>query len=97
MAKTLIIPGIVVLLFCFFSSGCATYRTIESASPGSPKFFSGTRLDVNAIKNNKVAMKKFNAKAPEYPLLDLPASILADLIISPLSFGVAIYESITHQ
>jgi len=84
-----------MLLLCFVTlhiNGCATVDTISRATSGSPKFFSGTRLDVNALAGNKVAMKKFKVQPPKYPLLDLPASFVLDLFIAPVTAGVALYE-----
>jgi len=78
-----------------FSTGCATYKTIENAKIGSPKFFSGTRLNLNALNKNDVAMKKFTASPPKYPAVDLPFSFFGDLMISPLTGGMAAYEVIT--
>lgn len=85
---------LVSLVLASSSSGCATYRTLEHGTAGSPKFFSGTRLDWHAFNDNKVALKKFKVDPPEYPLLDLPASFVLDLAISPLSGGFVIYEAI---
>src|SRR5207249_6805701 len=44
------VPVVVLLLS---STGCATYRTISTAEQGSPKVFSGTRLDVSAIRGDE--------------------------------------------
>lgn len=76
------------------SSGCATYKTIEKAEYGSPKFFSGTRLNVHAINKNRIALKKFSVTPPKYPLLDLPGSMVLDLVVSPLTGGMAAYETL---
>ena len=73
-------------------NGCATISTINNSVPGSPKFFSGTRLDITAMADNKAAMKKFTVQPPKYPLLDLPASFVLDLCISPVTSGIALYE-----
>jgi len=72
--------------------GCATYNTISEARPGSPKIYSGTRLDVIAIQGDEHAQAKFKADAPKHPLLDLPLSILLDTIVLPLSFSISGYE-----
>ena len=92
MTKWLRIIVAWLLITCVY--GCATIDTISSAKPGSPKFFSGTRLDINALSDNKVAMKKFQVEPPKYPMLDLPASFAADLFMSPLTQGAALYEVI---
>ena len=86
---------IVMTLLCLATlniNGCATVDTISNAKPGSAKFFSGTRLDINALAGNNVAIKKFEVQPPKYPLLDLPASFMLDLIIAPMTAGVALYE-----
>lgn len=85
-----IVPGVVLLLS--LSSGCATYRTISTAEEGSPKVFSGARLDVNAILGDEVALRKFKADPPRYPLVDLPLSIGFDIVILPLTVPIATGE-----
>lgn len=73
-------------------SGCATFGTIDKASPGSPKVYSGTRLDVYAITDNGVALRRFPAAPPRYPLLDLPFCLVADTMLLPLTVPTASYE-----
>jgi len=84
-----IVPVAVLLLS---STGCATYRTISKAEQGSPKVFSGTRLDVSAIRGDEVALRKFKADPPSYPLVDLPLSIGFDIAILPLTVPIATGE-----
>ena len=84
-----IVPVVVLLLS---STGCATYRTISTAEQGSPKVFSGTRLDVSAIRGDEVALRKFRAAPPRYPLVDLPLSIGFDIAILPLTVPIATGE-----
>jgi uncharacterized protein YceK len=84
-----------MIIFVIGSAGCATVRTVPSlATPEQPKIYSGTRLDLNAISENEEALKKFNAKSPEHPLIDLPFSALLDTFMLPLTFSVATYELI---
>ena len=83
------VPVVVLLLS---STGCATYRTISTAEQGSPKVFSGTRLDVSAIRGDEVALRKFKADPPRYPLVDLPFSIGFDIAILPLTVPIATGE-----
>jgi len=78
------------------STGCATYKTLDNITPNSPKFFSGTRLNANAINKNTVALKKFKVSPPKYPFLDLPGSFLLDLVASPATGIMAIYDIATH-
>ena len=82
----------VAVLSLPLSSGCATYRTISTAEQGSPKVFSGTRLDVSAIWGDEVALRKFKADPPRYPLVDLPFSIGFDIAILPLTVPIATGE-----
>ena len=74
--------------------GCASYRTIATAERGTPKVFSGTRLDVQAILHNEYGLRKFKTEPPSYPWLDLPFSVFADMMVFPLSSSVAFYELI---
>ncbi len=93
IAKTVITSFILVMLSAT-TTGCATYRTISEAAPGSPKVFSGTRLDINVIRGNEIGIRKFKVAPPPYPTVDLPFSIFLDTLIFPLTFSVAAYEFI---
>ncbi len=70
-----------LIVTCALSGGCATYRSLDSATADSPKIFSGTRMDIHAIRKDRVALLKFNAKPPKYPWLDLPFSFIADFFL----------------
>ena len=83
---------ILVLALVSTLPGCATYSTISEAKPGSPKIYSGTRLDLNAIQGNEHAQLKFKTLPPKNPGLDLPFSFLLDTIMLPLSLSVSGYE-----
>jgi uncharacterized protein YceK len=93
IAKT-VTTSIVLIMVPMASTGCATYRTISEAAPGSPKVFSGTRLDINVIRGDDVGVRKFKVAPPPYPMVDLPFSLLLDTFIIPLTFPVATYELI---
>ena len=88
-AYTIILASLIVS-----ASGCATYRTLDAAGANGPKFFSGTRQDMYAINNDNVGLKKFKVDPPKYPLLDLPASFILDLIVSPATGIMAISEGV---
>jgi len=62
------------------------------ATPAHPKIYSGARLDFYGISQNEEALKKFNAKSPEHPLIDFPFSVILDTVILPITFPVACYE-----
>lgn len=90
-SRTLLPLLLVVLVFGM--DGCATIRTMPSlASPEHPKVYSGARLDFHTIKKNEEPLKKFNAKAPEHPLIDFPFSVILDTVILPVTIPVASYE-----
>ncbi|CAG8868368.1 hypothetical protein PS627_02990 [Pseudomonas fluorescens] len=65
--------------------GCATVRTLDAAKPGAPVVYSGTRLDLYALKGGCCAVDRFGAEAPAYPGIDLPGSALLDTVLLPLS------------
>ena len=88
------IHTIIIAGFFVTSSGCATYKTLDAAGANGPKFFSGTRLDMNTINKDNVGLKKFKVDPPRYPLLDLPASFILDLIVSPATGIMAISEGV---
>jgi uncharacterized protein YceK len=80
----------VVLVF----TGCATYKTISVTKYGSssPRIYSGTRLNIHAILDNRYALKKFDATPPEYPILDLPASFALDTLFLPMTASSVMTE-----
>lgn len=83
----------VIIIFCFELYGCATIRTMPSLTTyGSPKIYIGTRLDLQAIMENELGLKKFKVEPPKYPLLDLPFSLILDTAILPTTYPVAAYE-----
>jgi len=75
-------------------TGCASFDTISAARPGSPKIYSGTRLDLHAAQGDRYAVEKFRVPPPAQPLLDLPFSFLLDTIALPLTLSVSGYEII---
>ena len=83
---------IVISMLGLLSNGCATYRTISAVTYGSPRVYSGTRLNINAISDNHVALKKFDVEPPEHPVLDLPASFVFDTAMLPLTLASALFE-----
>jgi uncharacterized protein YceK len=87
-----VLVGALVAIFAVCIEGCATYRTISTAGPGSPKVLSGTRLDLVAIRGDQIAIKRFRVEPPGYPLVDVPFSFAFDLLIFPLTTSVAAYE-----
>lgn len=86
----IIIISTVVLLF----TGCATYKTISVAKYGSssPRIYSGTRLNIHAVLDNRYALKKFDVTPSEYPVLDLPASFALDTLLLPMTASSVLTE-----
>ncbi|WPN46631.1 MULTISPECIES: YceK/YidQ family lipoprotein [unclassified Pseudomonas] len=76
---------LLVMVLVLQLTGCATVRTLDAAKPGAPVVYSGTRLDLYALKGGCCAMDRFGAEAPSYPGVDLPASALLDTLLLPLS------------
>ena len=67
--------------------GCASVRTLDAAKPGAPLVYAGTRLDLYALQGGCCAEQRFGAEAPTHPGLDLPASLLLDSLLLPLSLA----------
>ncbi len=88
------VPVVIALLIAISLPGCASYSTISEAKPGSPKIYSGTRLDLNALQGNEQALLKFKVEPPQKPLLDLPFSILLDTVMFPLTLSISGYEAL---
>jgi uncharacterized protein YceK len=83
----------IVIAMALGLNGCATVRTMPTlASYGSPKVFSGTRLDINAVRGNRAGLEKFKVQAPAHPLIDLPFSAMLDTIILFATLPIATYE-----
>jgi uncharacterized protein YceK len=86
-----------VRLFCIAraalaTSGCATYQTVSNASIGSPKFYSGTRMNVAALRGDDSELKRFPGAPPRRPALDLPLSLVLDTALLPMTAPSALYE-----
>lgn len=64
------------------------------SSYGSPKVFSGARLDYYAVTENTAALRKFKLESPTYPMIGLPFSAVLDTLILPVILSVATYEFI---
>lgn len=94
MRRTAFVLSLMIIMATSLGlTGCATIRTVPTlGSPGSPKVFSGTRLDFNAAAGNEAGLAKFSATPPAYPVIDLPFSALLDLFLLPLTLSVATYE-----
>ncbi len=84
-----------LLLSVTLLSGCATVRTMPNlGNYGSPKVYSGTRLDYNAAQGNRGRIEAFRAEAPDHPGIDLPFSALLDTILLPVTLSVSLYEAL---
>jgi uncharacterized protein YceK len=79
-----------VLLAALLSSGCASVRTLDAAKPGAPLIYSGTRLDWYSLNGGCCPVERFGAEAPKHAALDLPASLLLDTLLLPLSLAAVL-------
>jgi uncharacterized protein YceK len=74
-------------------AGCGTVRTMpELGTYGRPQVYSGTRLDLSAVREDQAGLDRFKAKPPAHPLLDLPFSTILDTLILPVVLPAAAYE-----
>ena len=74
-------------------TGCGTLRMMPSVGRShAPKIYSGTRLDLHTVRKDTASLRKFQARPPEYPLIDLPFSMILDTLILPVTFPIATYE-----
>lgn len=74
-------------------AGCGTIRMMPSVGRAhAPKIYSGARLDLHAISGDEGRLRSFRVRPPQYPLIDLPFSILLDTLILPVTFPIATYE-----
>lgn len=76
------------------ATGRASFTTLSEAAPGSPKVFSGTRLDLHAIAGNSAELGQFKVAPLSHPQVDLPFGVLLDTIMFPLTSSSATYEFI---
>ena len=91
--SSVIIFLLISLTTVLVSAGCGTVRTMPTLGTyGSPQLYSGTRLDLDAIREDRAGLDQFKAKPPEHPALDLPFSTLLDTLILPVVLPVAAYE-----
>jgi uncharacterized protein YceK len=83
----------IIAVSVFFVCGCATIRTMPYvATPGSPKIYSGARLDYHAIAGTEEFHGQGKVEAPIHPLIDFPFSTLFDTAILLVTVPVATYE-----
>jgi uncharacterized protein YceK len=88
-----------ILIFMLSTTGCATLTTASHFTSGSPKIYSGTRLDIHASANYENMLRgyrdKSGVKPPAYPKLDLPFSLLFDtIILVPMVLPVVLYPAV---
>ena len=84
-----------IIFFIIIPGGCSTLRTTSHYTLGSPKFYSGTRMDIDTINESEdYVLKKYNVKGPENPKLDFPFSFIFDTIILPVVIPIALSDAI---
>ena len=91
------VPHVILFLFLTFClNGCATLRTVKHFTRYTPKLYTGTRMDLDAMnqKKNNI-LKKYNVEAPSHPKMDLPFAFLLDtVILFPVTLPIAIGEAL---
>lgn len=85
-----------LVLLSLLLAGCATSATLTQLQPGSPKIYSGTRLDFHAVADNREALARFPVPPLDYPLpaFDLPLSFILDTVLLPFTLGATAYEAV---
>lgn len=95
MMKSLCIVCAAMLM----TSGCATLTTASHFTKDSPKFYSGTRLDIHASAHHEdvllVYKDKYGVDPPDYPRTDLLFSFFFDtVILVPVVLPVVLYQAV---
>jgi uncharacterized protein YceK len=91
------VAAVLICLLC--TTGCATLTTASHFTNESPKFYSGTRLDLRASEHNDEVLRayreQYGVEPPAYPKLDLPFSIVFDtIILVPVVLPVVLYQAV---
>lgn len=89
---TRLLPFALLALAATCTSGCATYQTISNAEVGSPKVFSGTRMNLAAMRGDESTLRRLPGTPPRRPALDLPLSLVLDTALLQMTVPVALYE-----
>jgi uncharacterized protein YceK len=92
----------IVCAVFLMTPGCATLTTAAHFTEDSPKFYSGTRLDIHARAQDEnilfVYKNKYGVEPPDYPRIDLPFSFLFDtVILIPVVLPIVLYQTVFDQ
>lgn len=96
MPMNRLLPCVVALLCTTQLGACATARTAARDEAALPLVYSGTRLNIAAIRGDDEALERFTyygVQAPEHPVLDLPLSLVADTGVLALIVAGTAYRS----
>ena len=77
-AKAVVFIGLGLL-----GTGCSTLDATSHITPDSPYYFTGTRLNIAAIRQDQATLARFaeySMMPAEYPILDLPFSLVMDSV-----------------
>lgn len=80
------------------ASGCGTIQA-WNGDRQAPHYFSGTRLNVATLTDNQDDLSEFRfhgvSPLPDpYPLLDVPTSLVADVLMLPVALCATIGDAI---
>lgn len=67
-------------------SGCATVDSASRVTEYSPRYYTGTRLNVAAMNGDFETLQRFETYGMQpalYPVADLPLSFAADTVLLP--------------
>ncbi len=76
-------PLLLSLLLIGSCAGCATFSTVEQIDRDSPRYFTGTRVNVAALLDDRETLDTFARHSmypAEHPLLDLPFTLIMDSV-----------------
>jgi len=73
-------------------SGCATYASLEHRKNTDPVVFGGTRTDLHALQQPSPHNAWLAKQALYIPLIDLPLSLMTDVILLPFTLSYAVLQ-----
>ena len=89
--KNQIVRTIVLVASMLLLSSCATISTVsQPAYERKPLVMSGSRLNIASLRGEYALQERFGVAPPQFPLLDLPFSVLLDFMVLGYALPVAL-------